>query len=1020
MLEINSQGVVKASGDLADFARKAEEAEQGADKLKGSAGGLDKSAVAAAASVALLSKAVYDLAKSYIAFTKQAISVYSHFEQMELGLTAMVGSARKGKELFEELRVFSNETTLGVDTLANAASQLLGLGVGVDKINARLTQLGNIAGGVTEKFNRLVDIYVRIQATGKAYGQWVNQLSALTGISWRKVLQDMGVTGLATADDITRAFEKMTAEGEKFHGRMDAIIDTIEGKEGFIRDTMSELYALWAETTGQAGLYKFILDAVYDNQYKVLLLLKDINGNPLMQALITGGMVALITAVGTAFAVYIIPRLGMVIKQLAVIAGFKAIIAPQTLIIAGVTAAIAGAAAGVYRWKKAQDELKKSIEAANNEIRYQTHYADGQGSTLYDAYGMLIGEQKTKRGTLLEEFEKAQKSEEKWRAMINRGNDSVRVYLEWENARKEVKRLNEELTETDRLITELTNKQSGYKKPAEGSLLDTFASLNKLFGSTDAGKKANEIKALQDMIAEANRLGSIVVDKETGLRLIDVPGEKEKIAAIIKYAEDELAKFNKKQEEERSAGSYFLKGNDRLAGIFGQTKQGQIAGLQEQIRYVSQELKLADMAGNTERVRMATTAMEMLTESLKELTKAEEIGNKFVAGNDLLKQMYDATKQGQKDEIKQRLEYARQELALAKNSGDAEREKQAITVITELRKSLEEVTDSNKTLADHFREWTDGLKKSGGMGTVAGYAMDAAVSKSSEAQDFMQGFSQGGVWGGIISAVAGAFMDVAQDMEGFDMVVAPLHDLLEKLTPTIEVIVRVLGTMNARINNSIEPFLDIVNDLVTELEPLLDAMSSTSHILGIIIRALGLVTKAINTALMPVIKALANVFEFLFGWLDDLFGDVDLENQKKDEVETLKELNNEYKTLMETMRENEQYYLERKRQLEAETYTKNVLGVNDMILTPHGNFSTSPEDTILAMKHPEKLSGSGELKVIVNDYGGNNVDVQKNGFGELIINISKKVAADFASGKNGWESAMAAQQLRVAGRRVNA
>ena len=304
------------------------------------------------------------------------------------------------------------------------------------------------------------------------------------------------------------------------------------------------------------------------------------------------------------------------------------------------------------------------------------------------------------------------------------------------------------------------------------------------------------------------------------------------------------------------------------------------------------------------------------------------------------------------------------------------------------------------------------------LGQVVGGIGLSALSKSQDAQDFVQG-SIGGPVAGIINMIVGAFMRVAETCDGFSEAMNPVTELMKGLKPVIQIVIDLLKKANDMLIGALEPANEAIEEVAEAIKPIFEALIQFSNIINIVTKGMGLLAKLGNTVLVPVIKGIASVFNLLFGWVDD-FLETHSTEEEEDEKEILKQLNAEYKQLMQTMRENEQYYLDRKRQLEAETYTKNVLGVNDMILTPHGNFSTSPEDTILAMKHPEKLSGSGELKVVVNDYGGNNVDVQKNGFGELIINISKKVAADFASGKNGWESAMAAQQLRVAGRRVNA
>lgn len=990
------------------FSRKSREAERSAGGLEKGMGGVNASALKTAAGITALVYSFTKLTGAVISSTKAMIKDFSDFEQMETAMSSLLGSAQKGRQLFEELRTFSNETTFGVDTLANASSQLLALGVQVDDLKDKLRAIGDVAGGSTERFNRLVEIYTKIQATGTATMRELNQLSAISGVSWVQIMKDMGVQGKITADDIARAFEQLTEEGGRFHGRMEAIIDTIEGKEGFIRDTFKEISVLFAENTGIASAYKKILDSVYESMYSVLGALKDMKDNPLMQALLTGGIVMAITAVGTAFAVAIIPRLKVVIGHLVAIAGLQSMIAPWTLAIAGITAAVAGAAAGIMQWKNAQDELKKSVDEANKSLGYQTHYADTKQSTLYDAYSSMIGEAKGKRSGIVEELEKAnialEKATKQKEIFEKHGNKTTKYY---DDAKRAVERLNAELAETDRIIADLENRRSQYPAAGGNSALSALQEIQKMYLGTDTGKKqqeVNELNAILDRVEELRNTAS-----DNGILFGDIKSVATWLDTIEADTRKRIDDLTKKAEDggKKVTESLFEK-------LYSQTDMAKLEELQRQRNEM-----LAVLNGTEDETLIVKVneVIKMLDESISgfnpEAPKQES----------LLSKLYGQTDMARLEELQRQRSTIMADLQGAKLGGDRETQAKAMETLKMLDRNIADLTkeaggikDEIPSLREQFKNWVSGMKEAGGLRGAAGYGIEAAVGRSSEAQNFMQGFSQGGVWGGIFSAVAGAFMDVAQDMEGFDMIVAPLHDLLERMRPALEVVVRVLGRFNEQINNALQPYIDITNDLVEELEPLLQAFASTNNLIQVPIRLIGQLSKIINNTLLPAFKALGNVFDFLFGWLDDFFGSH--EKEKESEVDTLKDLNREYKNLMQTMRENEQYYLDRKRELEADTYTKNVLGVNDMIITPHGKFSTHPDDTIIAMKHPESLGGG--LSVVVNDYGGNNVDVQQNGLGELIINISRKVASDFASGKNGWDGAMVAQQLRVAGRRVNA
>ena len=117
------------------------------------------------------------------------------------------------------------------------------------------------------------------------------------------------------------------------------------------------------------------------------------------------------------------------------------------------------------------------------------------------------------------------------------------------------------------------------------------------------------------------------------------------------------------------------------------------------------------------------------------------------------------------------------------------------------------------------------------------------------------------------------------------------------------------------------------------------------------------------------------------------------------------------------MKEQEAYYLQKKMEINASTYKENITKVNDMILTPKGTFSTSPQDTILAMKHPEDLARSSAP--IINIYNESNATVtaETRADGGVDIHVlSQAIASDFATGSNGWDIAYNNRTLRQQGK----
>lgn len=208
----------------------------------------------------------------------------------------------------------------------------------------------------------------------------------------------------------------------------------------------------------------------------------------------------------------------------------------------------------------------------------------------------------------------------------------------------------------------------------------------------------------------------------------------------------------------------------------------------------------------------------------------------------------------------------------------------------------------------------------------------------------------------------------------------------------------------------IEIALNPLTTALKELEPLI----KTFFLLFMLITA-------------PLQKLFSWIMKFL-NWLTGGFFDemadsydalISAQNQEKD---NLNKLNEEYNNLYKAMVDQEEYYLSMKKRINSDAYRDSMYSVNDMILTPNGTFSTHPEDTIMAMKHPEDLMGGKVVMIqpVINNSVSDSVDVnvqqrEENGMISMMVNISRKVAEDVARGKNGWDSALYARESRLRG-----
>lgn len=228
----------------------------------------------------------------------------------------------------------------------------------------------------------------------------------------------------------------------------------------------------------------------------------------------------------------------------------------------------------------------------------------------------------------------------------------------------------------------------------------------------------------------------------------------------------------------------------------------------------------------------------------------------------------------------------------------------------------------------------------------------------------------------------------------------------------------------------------IFNSLFSALSSVVGGLSGMQVVLNPLSDLLEEFSPLIKAVMLPIyslVKILGKFGEGLMWVLDKitfgLIGEMadtwdELVEAQEDELSMLEKLNDQYKKLIQTIKEQEEYYLAEKKRINAESYIEKTVGVNDMILTPQGNFSTHPDDYIIATKNPNSLGGKNNVNVYVVNEMGNDAQVtvnkQQDESGEaLYIKFSRKIANDVANGSNGWDNALRTREMRLAGRRIS-
>jgi len=235
----------------------------------------------------------------------------------------------------------------------------------------------------------------------------------------------------------------------------------------------------------------------------------------------------------------------------------------------------------------------------------------------------------------------------------------------------------------------------------------------------------------------------------------------------------------------------------------------------------------------------------------------------------------------------------------------------------------------------------------------------------------------------------------------------------------------------------------IVEDVLSPITPLIEAVTDILNPFLEVLRPISITVKVLLLTLMTPILLLAKAMRALYkliepfidmldnfvGWIDDLIGVT--KELTETEEERLNRLNEAYKTLLSAMKEQEEYYLQKKQEINAEKYGASigsVTSVNDMILTPHGNFSTAPDDYIIATKNPSNLgkseSSNLKLNVKIENTVSNIAEVEtrtetdEEGNEQLVVSIIQRVANAIATGMEGMDNALNYRESRLGGRFV--
>ena len=952
--------------------------------------------MSAVAGVTALVGAVKSLTNAF----KGALDNYAHFEKMEMGLTTFFQDAEKGKKQFEEIRKLSNETTFGVDELADSFTQLANVGVNTNTIKDKLVMLGNLASGDKAKFAELTSIYAKIQSTGKAGAMQLQQIAS-RGIPIYDILKKMGVQGSATGEQITKAFEQMTEEGGQFYNAMENINETIEGKEGFIADYFKEFTVNFAEVSGIADAYKNILDILKEKIGAVSDKLLEWNNNPIAKAILRGTLVAGVTALTVAIGVGLVGAISTLNKKLAITATLKAIINPTAVALTVGISAVLGLAtaletattqAGKYvdKIKEIQEEEKKN-QYGLNDVDLEKAYKNKNKGTASTKELLAIA--------------RKEKSEAQINAQILKEQTTASGGAYWQsyvNAEKAVKAKEQEYN----IIEKIYQREVGIFKADEKTVnaikdqVTEFDDFVKKLGDAEKNyssifKKEQELKEVEK---ERQKYLDFVNKQFFGTEF-DASGHRKALSLSKEQKEQyekDLKEINKKYEElniEVRIGnlSEVEQNLQKVLGLSNKevyklnpTKNDQTDWVEKYIQNYLNKQGVLTSAYKYAGINQGTRSKDYI------LQEAEGVKS-------MLEQLASINLEGKYNDAIESLKYYLDELKVEFINANGE--------LIDFNIALNNVKESLPTFAEKLqKEATQVVEKylrgekldSRDYGKYASsIGLSSASGMGGDAGNFLQTFSQtGNVFLALINTLVGSLVNVLKEVKGFEETLSPITRLFKQLKPSLEMIVEEVQYAEDTMNTVLKPLMGVINAIFKLLKPF----------------------SAIINAVVRVFFTAFGLFDSLCNWLEEL-GLLTKEETKSKEEELAKQkaLTDAYNNMLSVLRDTQEEYEKRKKYINAQGYADSVTGVHDMILTPQGRFSTDPDDYIIATKNPSGLNG-GKGDIIINNYSNAQVEAKQDDMGNTVILISQKVAMDYAQGNNGWDSAVQARQARMAGR----
>lgn len=160
-------------------------------------------------------------------------------ERLQTTFGSLVGDVAKGKTLFADIQGMAIVRPYTVDTLADAADQLLSMNIAGDKVTDTLARLGDIALGDDPKLKKLVALMADVAEGGRLTTFRLREF-AKVGVTVSDFAKTMGISvsdfqaklskGMVGGDVVVKTLNRLTEEGGRFFDSNQKLMETSYGQ----------------------------------------------------------------------------------------------------------------------------------------------------------------------------------------------------------------------------------------------------------------------------------------------------------------------------------------------------------------------------------------------------------------------------------------------------------------------------------------------------------------------------------------------------------------------------------------------------------------------------------------------------------------------------------------------------------------------------------------------------------------------------------------------------------------------